>query len=52
MKHIESTLQHLRTALSKEVAYRTEKDRYDCLFQHAVYLGGKTDKTPMGPGDA
>jgi hypothetical protein len=52
MKHIESTMQHLRATLSKGVAHRTEKDRYDCLFQHAVYLGSKTDKRPMGPGDA
>ena len=52
MKHIESIARPFLAALFKEVAHRTEKDRYDCLFQHAVYLGGKTDKRPMGPGDA
>jgi hypothetical protein len=34
------------------VAHRTEKDRYDCLFEDAVYPGSKISNGPAGPGDA
>jgi hypothetical protein len=52
MIDIESAALHFRAALAQGVKHRAEKDRYDCLFQHPVYLRIKTNKGPVRPGDA
>jgi hypothetical protein len=51
-KPIESNAPQVQAARKQGVTHRTEKDRYDCLFQHAVYLPRQINKWPAGPGDA
>jgi hypothetical protein len=51
-KPIESSAPQVQATRRHGVMHRTEKDRYDCLFQHAVYLPRQINKWPAGPGDA